>query len=395
MSDHYHEYLKQLDKLYILNTSKMMKLGLEQPQELHQAVGSPADRLNIVHVAGTNGKGSVCFKVATALQEAGYKVGLFSSPHISSYRERIRVNGEMISEEEVTVGLSKLFDTDVSATFFEVTTILALDYFARKNVDWVVLETGLGGRLDATNIVTPKVSVITSIGFDHCNFLGDTLEQITKEKAGIIKPGIPVVVGPTVSTEYIESDDLHHVVGDFENYEIENRAIAAKVLEVLGVPPCDAIDRAPPCRFERISHSGREYILDVAHNPQGLNRLFERIGKANPTVICGLSKGKDIKASLEAILKYTNKLCLVSGNHQRVETIENLKKMIPDKSISAYKSVSEAIEKILSDNEPIIICGSFFIMEEARKTLGIKEQTDDRDLQEHIQKSMPAGHGKI
>lgn len=384
MADTYTDYLAQLDRLYLLNTSKMMKLGLEQPRALYQAIGSPADRLNIIHVAGTNGKGSVCFKLAAALQKAGYKVGLFSSPHISTFRERIRVNGQMITEEEVAIGLEKLFAVDVPTTFFEVTTVLALDYFAQQNVDWVVLETGLGGRLDATNIVVPKVCTITSIGFDHCQFLGDTLEAITREKAGIIKENVPVVVGPSVPVEYIERCDLHQVVGPFGDYEKENRAIAEKVLELLDIPSNEAVKSVPPCRFEKINFNGSEYILDVAHNPQGLQRLFERVGGKKLPVICGLSNGKDLKASLETILQYTDQLYLVSGNHERLESVEALKRIIPNRYTQAYPSVSSAIESIEPNGNPVIICGSFFIMAEARKSLGITEETDAKDLQECI-----------
>lgn len=361
-----------------------MKLGLEQPQALHRAIGSPADRLNIIHVAGTNGKGSVCHKLATVLQTAGYKVGLFSSPHISCFRERIRVNGVMISEKDVSEGLSKLFATGLPATFFEVTTVLALDYFSKQKVDWVVLETGLGGRLDATNIVVPKVSVITSIGFDHCQFLGNTIEQITREKAGIIKQNIPAVVGPTVPMEFIERDDLRSIKGDFENYEMENRAIAERVLKVLNIPFGEEIKSVPPCRFESITHEGQGYILDVAHNPQGLSRLFKRLQLSNPKVICGLSKGKDIKTSLEIILKHTDDLCLVSGHHDRVESIQTLHSLTHKDNIQCYESVTEAIRKLTSEASPIIICGTFFIMEEARRALGIDEESDTRDLQEKI-----------
>jgi dihydrofolate synthase / folylpolyglutamate synthase len=387
MSNHYQNYLEKLEKLYVLNTSKMMKLGLEQPRALHKALGSPADQLNIVHVAGTNGKGSVCFKVAASLQDAGYSVGLFSSPHISTYRERIRVNGEMISEQNVAEGLSKIFTTGVSATFFEVTTLLALDYFAKEKVDWVVLETGLGGRLDATNIVTPKVSVITTIGFDHCQFLGNTIEDITKEKAGIIKSGVPVVVGPKVPVEFLKVENLHPVKGPFNHFEEENQAIVTKVLEVLDVPVGEGVTLVPSCRFEKLVANDQEYILDVAHNPQGIKSLFERLSLDNPTVICGMSEGKDLQSSLLTILEFTNNLSLVSGSHPRIASLEEMLETIPDQRINTYNTVTDAIRSLESTQEPIIICGSFFIMEEARRALGIYEPTDAMSLHECLQSS--------
>ena len=173
------------------------KAGLETTLKLDEIFGHPHTKFKSIHVAGTNGKGSVSHIIASVLQCAGYKVGLYTSPHLTDFRERIKINGKEISEEEVInfVEQYKSVFEDIKPSFFEMTVALAFDYFARQKVDVAVIEVGLGGRLDSTNIISPILSVITNIGYDHTEFLGKTLTAIASEKAGIIKPKIPVVVG--------------------------------------------------------------------------------------------------------------------------------------------------------------------------------------------------------
>lgn len=173
------------------------KPGLETSFSLAEAFGNPHKAFKSVHVAGTNGKGSVSHTIAAILQSSGYKVGLYTSPHLVDFRERMRVNGEMITEEEVVdfVERYRSMELDLHPSFFELTMMMAFEFFQRRHVDVAVVEVGLGGRLDSTNIITPSLSVITNISFDHMQFLGDTLEKIASEKAGIIKRGIPVVIG--------------------------------------------------------------------------------------------------------------------------------------------------------------------------------------------------------
>lgn len=173
------------------------KPGLQTTLDLAEQFGNPYRQYRIIHVAGTNGKGSVSHMLATMLQLNGYRVGLYTSPHFVDFRERIRVNGKMISQDEVVTFIEefKQMRFDGSPSFFELTTILAMRYFANQHVDVAVLETGLGGRLDSTNIVKPILSVITNVSYDHTEFLGQTLPQIANEKAGIIKAGVPVVIG--------------------------------------------------------------------------------------------------------------------------------------------------------------------------------------------------------
>ena len=184
----YHRIGKAAYKADITNTVSLM-----------QHLGHPEQRFRSIHVAGTNGKGSVSHFLASVLMQAGYKVGLYTSPHLVDFRERIRINGAMIPRDEVTrfVELHKPFMETLQLSFFEMTVGLAFDYFASQQVDIAVVEVGMGGRLDSTNVITPLLSIITNIGFDHTQFLGDTLPKIAAEKAGIIKPGIPVVIGET------------------------------------------------------------------------------------------------------------------------------------------------------------------------------------------------------
>lgn len=184
----YHRIGKAAYKADITNTVSLM-----------QHLGHPEQRFRSIHVAGTNGKGSVSHFLASVLMQSGYKVGLYTSPHLVDFRERIRINGAMIPRDEVTrfVELHKPFMETLQLSFFEMTVGLAFDYFASQQVDIAVVEVGMGGRLDSTNVITPLLSIITNIGFDHTRFLGDTLPKIAAEKAGIIKPGVPVVIGET------------------------------------------------------------------------------------------------------------------------------------------------------------------------------------------------------
>ncbi len=177
--------------------SAAYKPGLERTLELSAAFGSPHHDLRCIHVAGTNGKGSTASLIASVLTSAGYRTGLFTSPHLVDFRERIRIDGEMIGRDEVTGFVDTFRERcpGMEPSFFELTTVMAFDYFARRGVDYAVIEVGLGGRLDSTNIIRPELSVITNISLDHTSLLGDTPAAIAAEKAGIIKAGVPVVIG--------------------------------------------------------------------------------------------------------------------------------------------------------------------------------------------------------
>lgn len=195
--EQYTDYLFSQVPMFQNVGSKAYKEGLENTHILDEHFGHPHTQFRTIHIAGTNGKGSCSHTIASVLQEAGYKVGLFTSPHLTDFRERIRVNGEMISEQYVMdfIDQERSFFEPLHPTFFELTTAMAFKYFAEQKVDVAVVEVGLGGRLDCTNIITPDLCVITNISFDHVQYLGNTLAKIAGEKAGIIKPHVPVVIG--------------------------------------------------------------------------------------------------------------------------------------------------------------------------------------------------------
>ncbi len=213
------DYLYASQPAFHLVGASAYKPGLDNTYRLMAHLGNPYEQLRAVHVAGTNGKGSTSHLIAAALQAQGYKVGLFTSPHLVDFRERIRVSGEMISQEKVVqfVADNHAFLEEVRPSFFETTMAMAFWYFVEQQVDIAVVEVGLGGRLDSTNILTPLLSVITNIGIDHTEFLGDTLAQIAEEKAGIIKPNIPCVVGethPETQEVFLSRARVCNILGD-------------------------------------------------------------------------------------------------------------------------------------------------------------------------------------
>lgn len=195
------------------------KANLDNTLELAQHLNHPENTFKSIHVAGTNGKGSTSHMLASILQEAGYKVGLYTSPHLKDFRERIKINGKEISQAFVTkfIGKYKQFFETHSLSFFEMTVGMAFDYFSKEKVDIAIVEVGMGGRLDSTNIITPEISVITNIGFDHTQFLGTTLEAIAMEKGGIIKPEIPVVIGET----QLETKEVFKLISERNNSKID------------------------------------------------------------------------------------------------------------------------------------------------------------------------------
>lgn len=213
------DYLYASQPAFHLVGASAYKPGLDNTYRLMAHLGNPHEQLRAVHVAGTNGKGSTSHLIAAALQAQGYKVGLFTSPHLVDFRERIRISGEMIPEETVVqfVADNHAFLEEVRPSFFETTMAMAFWYFVEQQVDIAVVEVGLGGRLDSTNILTPLLSVITNIGIDHTEFLGDTLAQIAEEKAGIIKPNIPCVVGethPETQEVFLSRARVCNILGD-------------------------------------------------------------------------------------------------------------------------------------------------------------------------------------
>ncbi|MGE0197725.1 MAG: folylpolyglutamate synthase/dihydrofolate synthase family protein [Simkaniaceae bacterium] len=348
-------YEQWLEHLFSLNRASDLKSDLSGPLKLAEALGNPQNDFPSIHVGGTNGKGSVATKLAECLHLAGYRVGLFTSPHLFTYRERIQINGEMISEEEVVQGLEKLFQLSESPKFFEITTLLAFDYFAKEEVDVAVIEVGLGGRLDATNIIRPLLSIITSIDYDHQSILGETLEEIAREKAGIIKKGVPVVVGKKAALKPIlEKGEKVYLAGE------SNISIAREALKHIPFDSDEAgLRKSPPCRYERRG----DILFDVAHNPAGFTYLFEKIKRDFPGkkihVLLGMSKDKQVEKSAEIIRSYADRIVLIQAEHPRLIPTEDLLERIPDAHILNFK---EAYAEARAQKALTVVTGSFYIM---------------------------------
>jgi dihydrofolate synthase / folylpolyglutamate synthase len=297
--------------MYQLQGASAYKKDLTNAYLLADHLGNPEKKIQCIHVAGTNGKGSTSHMLASILQEAGYKVGLYTSPHLKDYRERIKINGIAISEDFVCdfINANKVFFEANDMSFFEMTVGLAFDYFAKEKVDIAIIEVGMGGRLDATNIITPLVSVITNIGLDHTQFLGNTLAAIAFEKAGIIKPNIPVVIGEyTAETQpvflakatennaeiYFASDVIQEtypsdLVGD---YQIHNKKTVVQTIAILNSQKDFKIS-------ENQIESG---LLNVVRNT-GLLGRWQQLGES-PKIICDTAHNKN---GLEIVLKQIQK----------------------------------------------------------------------------------------
>lgn len=308
------------------------KKDLSNTLALASHLQNPEKKFKSIHVAGTNGKGSVSHMLASTLQEAGYKVGLYTSPHLKDFRERIKINGTMISEEEVVsfVHLNKSFLEKQKLSFFEMTVGLAFDYFSKQQVDIAVIEVGMGGRLDSTNILIPEVSVITNIGFDHTAFLGNTYAEIATEKAGIIKPSVPVVIGETVSetkrvfkaiasskkAPILFAEDL--TLSDYESdlkgvYQQKNKRTAIATLGVLQSKNWNISEAIIQQGFLNVIKNtglqGRYQILreepkvicDTAHNREGLQLVLQQIQSEKYTklhIVLGVVNDKDLQTLL-------------------------------------------------------------------------------------------------
>jgi len=349
----YHELT---DFLFSLNRSKELKTDLSTPLDLAEKLDHPEKKFPSVHIAGTNGKGTVAAKLAAVLEENGYRVGLFTSPHLYTYRERIQINGKMISEEDVVSGLEMIFPLAKDPKFFEITTLLAFHYFAREEVDIAIIEAGLGGRLDATNIIDPILSIITSIDIDHSSILGGTLDAIAKEKGGIIKNNTPVVLGEAAARQpifAIAEEKSASVILSREG----SMNIARKALKHLPftVEISNSLMHRPPCRFEKRG----EMLLDVAHNPAAFTHLFEKIKKKyrgkKVHVLLGMAKDKDIEGSLDVIEKYADHIALLPSDHPRLLPREGFR-------IGTPMTLDEALAYAKKEKALPVVTGSFYIM---------------------------------
>lgn len=348
----------------------------------------------IIHVAGTNGKGSTCAYIASILKESGYRVGLFTSPHLKDFRERIRINGEEIPQEAVIDFVKDIQNRvlPVRPSFFELTWVLALKYFVQNKCDFIVVETGLGGRLDATNIIQPVLSVITNIGLDHQSILGETKHEIAGEKAGIIKESVPVLIGeqdPQLIELFSDVANKKNSVCHFINYSDEsfierNRKLALKAVEILtssGIVATnkEQIQAGINKVFDNTGILGRfqqigEHpivVIDAAHNEDGVKALLQHVDKTFKNsvlhIIYGAAKDKDV----EAIIKHfpvESKCYFTSFDHPRAMSKEELKMKCSKKrsEIVFFQNENEAfqyVQGVANQNDIILIFGSFFLIE--------------------------------
>ena len=378
------------------------KPGLERVNLLSELLNHPHQNYPCVHIAGTNGKGSVSHLIASILQESGYKVGLFTSPHLKDFRERIKVNGQEIPEQRV-VDFVQEFSKEakiIDPSFFEYTAMLAFLYFNEQKVDIAIIETGLGGRLDCTNIITPILSVITNIGLDHTQFLGTTLTEIASEKAGIIKTKIPVVVGRKNSqTDLVfintaitnkssiyfasELDDVNYEIGLKGNYQKENLKTVRKSIELLQnlfwkinethvVNGLKNVIRNTNLmgRWQVLSENPT-VICDVAHNEDGVKQIVKQLLEFKNSelhIVWGMSKDKNIFEIL-SLLPKNAKYYWCSANNSRSMDANELKESAVKMGLNgnAYSTVIQAFENAktnASEKALVFVGGSVFVVAE-------------------------------
>ena len=389
--------------------------GLERVRLLCEALGNPQKQLQFVHVAGTNGKGSACTMMAEVLRASGKRVGLYTSPYVIDFRERMQVNGEMIPREDVARLTQKLREIPVEATEFEFITAMAFAWFAEQNCDVVVLEVGLGGRYDATNIINkPLCSVIMKIAMDHTQVLGDTIEAIAAEKCGIIKPGCPVITTceqPPEALRVIEETVRRHGcalhVPEISECEIieftifgtravltdipvsvpligahmcRNALTVVRAAKVLGIPDKaiqKGIERAKmPARMEILSREPL-IILDGGHNPDGARALAAALQELLPgqrfTAVCGMMADKNVAEFLQAMQPVVGEWITCRPQNPRAMTAEELAALLQTsgQKATAAGSAQGALQLLTQmglpgKDRPVLICGSFYLAGEVR-----------------------------
>lgn len=402
-----------------------IKLGLDKVERLLQGIGSPQDGMDIVHVAGTNGKGSVCRLVAGALHRAGHRTGLFTSPHLIHFTERIRIDGHDIPRDAVARGLQTLRPVvealdadDQPPTFFEINFALAMWWFHDQGVQWAVLETGMGGRLDATNVVDPRLTIITNVGLDHQRYLGGDLASITAEKAGIMKPGVPLVTGATegplavlttlshgvgvpmsiVGQDYQLLPDVngftlihpggeaHYDVAMAGEHQLTNAAIAVAACDALrarGVSvPTTAVqaslaEERVPGRMEELSYdTGSQLVpvlLDGAHNVDAAQALRYHLGRRDEGgfgLVVGFSADKDWHDMLDQWMPLAAHVYVVPLRNSRSADIDQVMEHVRRAGFFATPcaDAAEALQHA-AQHERIVVAGSLFLVGEARAVL--------------------------
>ncbi len=394
-------YNKILKYLYRLESPEI-RLGLDKIQNLLDKIGNPEKGLKCIHVAGTNGKGSVCAMIFYILKEAGYKVGLYTSPHLKRFNERIRINEHFITDREIVNYFLKIKPFITNQSFFEITTALTFLYFKEKDVDFAVLEVGLGGRLDATNVVTPLVSIITNIELEHTELLGKTIEKIASEKAGIIKNNVPVVIGakgealkvikkiakernaPLFLVERYKHINFNHLNGQFQQ---QNKDITLTTIGVLRKYNSIKINKKQIKNGVKKTHwNGRlqfvykNVLVDCAHNPSGFEVLKKELltikkqkNIKNFIFVIGIQQDKDIPLMLKIINPLISTIIFTKSKHEKATKPQQLlsifkkinqNKSIKTKIINNPKKALSYAKKIASKNDLIVVAGSIYLVGE-------------------------------
>ena len=370
------------DKAIEIITSKdnfYIDLGLDRISKVLEKLGNPQDDLKCIHVAGTNGKGSVCAILERVLREAGYKTGLYTSPHIWEYTERIKISGKCISKEEFAKYVEKITGLGIHLTEFEILTVMMFLYFKEQGVNVAIIEVGLGGRLDATNVIKENLcSIITQIDLDHTDRLGDTKDKIAYEKAGIIKSNCPVItsmgyesikdradecnsmfifVSPYVKKEFIEALSLKG------KHQADNLALAITAIqylfpEISDKTIIDGLKKVQhPCRFEYIKD--KNLIIDACHNPNGVQALRDNLDFYYPNekrrFVFGALRRKDYKKMMEILFREDDEIYLNEFDYPDACTYEELQAVCPYKS-NKYNN------NIFIPDKLNIICGSFYMI---------------------------------
>jgi len=405
-------FLESFDKTRV-------NLGLKRVNAFLQQIGSPEKRMKYVHVAGTNGKGSVCAYLASALKEAGFRVGTYLSPHLIKFNERIQADGAQIGDRDLERLVAELREekekSGIDLSYFEFVTAIAFKYFTERECEYVALEVGMGGRLDATNVIIPEASAITKIGLEHKKYLGETLGEIAAEKAGIVKEGVPTVSAgqENEALEVIEkkcgalNSKLSLLGRDFSHskhnstlegqgfdyssegtrfrnlkikmlgsHQLENAALAVKALELLGIgeePIRKGLAKAfLPGRFQLI-HNNPAIVADVAHNPSGIlalgNSLEEFFPGIKPLVVLGVSEDKDIGSIAGGIAGLAGAVICTKAKFRGMDAEKiatALKNAGFEGKIDVTPETGKAVEAAKGRREPLtVFTGSFFSVGEA------------------------------
>lgn len=394
MTENMFDYLFNLEKFGI-------KMGLDSTLKILEKLNNPQNNFKSIHIAGTNGKGSTSNFLAGCIQANNLKVGLYTSPHLKKFNERIKINNIDISDKEL-ISLTKEIkliseENNINLTFFEFTTILAFLYFSRNKVDYAIIEVGLGGRLDATNVINPIASIITNIHFDHMHILGNTLLEIAKEKAGIIKNNIPLITAEKnkevlnlfketcnkKNSQLIEISDYKIIELNLNNqkfiyknkeytikmlgeHQISNACLAIEILNLLNLQVQNLENIFWKGRLQIIS-TNPLIIVDGAHNIDGINKLTEFVSKLNKKIILilALSKEKNVNELTEKILNYCSHVIITQGTFKPMDKEELFDKLnFSSKEIIENPCIALEKAKQICKDEIILVTGSLYMIHE-------------------------------